>query len=279
MSRTFDDIIDMDYDLDNEVNELNPKSCCETCGRILKWIAIVSLVLIVISVGIFATFLVVKNTTCTMPIYQPRMDCRLMVIDTQTTSTQFKSFAELISGTYATCYSDIGMPIWTANRVQQNNGNCPKRPGIRFQNNFGALLNTQDYINSGYDRGHMTPAADLCYKKEITFDMINIAPQNPQFNQKIYRSFEDWIRNNYVGYVVVTTMLQKWGNEEGKVITLNNKKTYYAAGFCKIVLENNNTVLWWGCIKQSEPLTRFDDLLKTGNLHPPQYTCKYPIGD
>lgn len=55
-----------------------------------------------------------------------------------------------------------------------------------------------DYRGSGYDRGHMVPAADMAFSEEAmreTFFMSNISPQSHNFNGGIWRELEELTRN------------------------------------------------------------------------------------
>ena len=55
-----------------------------------------------------------------------------------------------------------------------------------------------DYIKSGYDRGHLCPAADMAHSAEAmeeTFLMSNISPQLPVFNRGIWKSLEKQVRD------------------------------------------------------------------------------------
>lgn len=55
-----------------------------------------------------------------------------------------------------------------------------------------------DYTKSGYDRGHLCPAADMTYSAEAmeeTFLMSNISPQLPVFNRGIWKSLEKQVRD------------------------------------------------------------------------------------
>ncbi|MEL7222548.1 MAG: DNA/RNA non-specific endonuclease, partial [Bacteroidota bacterium] len=55
-----------------------------------------------------------------------------------------------------------------------------------------------DYRGSGYDRGHMVPAADMAYDAvamDETFLMSNISPQSRNFNQGIWRELEELTRD------------------------------------------------------------------------------------
>ena len=58
--------------------------------------------------------------------------------------------------------------------------------------------NTYDYRNSGYDRGHLVPAADMAFNEVAmmeTFFMSNISPQSRDFNKGIWRELEELTRN------------------------------------------------------------------------------------
>ena len=55
-----------------------------------------------------------------------------------------------------------------------------------------------DYRNSGYDRGHLCPAADMRMSPGSmleTFYLSNISPQNPSFNRGIWSSLESVVRD------------------------------------------------------------------------------------
>lgn len=56
----------------------------------------------------------------------------------------------------------------------------------------------EDYTKSGYDRGHLCPAADMRWNKEAmneTFYMSNMSPQVPGFNRGIWKQLEEQVRN------------------------------------------------------------------------------------
>lgn len=54
-----------------------------------------------------------------------------------------------------------------------------------------------DYKNSGYDRGHLCPAADMALNKTSmseSFFLSNMSPQVPGFNRGIWSTVEDQVR-------------------------------------------------------------------------------------
>ena len=74
----------------------------------------------------------------------------------------------------------------------------------------------EDYTRSGYDRGHLAPAADMSFSKAAmhdSFNMSNMSPQAPQFNRGIWKNLEEQVRKwvNTFGslYVVSGPILDK----------------------------------------------------------------------
>lgn len=73
-----------------------------------------------------------------------------------------------------------------------------------------------DYRRSGYDRGHLVPAADMSWSETAlseTFFMSNMSPQTPAFNRGIWKRLEeqvrDWALANHSLYVVVGPVLRE----------------------------------------------------------------------
>ena len=59
-----------------------------------------------------------------------------------------------------------------------------------------------DYKGSGYDRGHLAPAADMTWSEvamKESFYYSNISPQRPSFNRGIWKRLE--------------SMIRKWGSD------------------------------------------------------------------
>lgn len=75
-------------------------------------------------------------------------------------------------------------------------------------------VKSTDYQGSGYDRGHLCPAADMALNLTAmseTFYMSNMSPMAPSFNRGIWSRLEDWVREEALGnsglYVVTGPIL------------------------------------------------------------------------
>ncbi|NLR92200.1 DNA/RNA non-specific endonuclease [Flammeovirga agarivorans] len=54
-----------------------------------------------------------------------------------------------------------------------------------------------DYKGTGYDRGHLAPAADMSFSEQAmseSFYLSNMSPQEPEFNRGIWKNLEEQIR-------------------------------------------------------------------------------------
>lgn len=61
----------------------------------------------------------------------------------------------------------------------------------------GESAKSSDYSRSGYDRGHLCPAADMDFDPKAmkeSFLMSNVSPQEPEFNRGIWKQLEETVR-------------------------------------------------------------------------------------
>lgn len=120
---------------------------------------------------------------------------------------------------FAVLYSGVSKtPIYSAELLTADNiqsGKAFERSNAFHADNtlptqFSASLN--DYRNSGYDKGHATPFADLgsLASQHDSFTLTNIMPQAPKNNQQAWRLLEEHIRNsitaNNSAYVITGTI-------------------------------------------------------------------------
>lgn len=97
-----------------------------------------------------------------------------------------------------------------------------------------------DYRGSGYDRGHMVPAADMAFDATFmdeTFMMSNISPQARNFNQGIWRELEeltrDWAKKFGRLYVASGPVL----SEEPKGYIGKENEVAVPAAYYKVLLD------------------------------------------
>ena len=94
-------------------------------------------------------------------------------------------------------------PNWVCYALTQTNitGETPRSASFKNcrQSTIASATNN-DYKGSGYDKGHLCPAADMKHSREAmaaTFQMWNISPQEPSFNRGRWADLEELVR----GYV------------------------------------------------------------------------------
>jgi len=96
----------------------------------------------------------------------------------------------------------------------------------------------RDYNSSGFDKGHLCPAADMAFDASAideTFFMSNISPQVPAFNMGIWRELEeltrDWARRFNHIYVVTGPILTQPGQGQ-----IGFSKVTVPAAYYKVLL-------------------------------------------
>jgi endonuclease G len=122
-------------------------------------------------------------------------------------------------GWYALSYAeDHEQAEWVVHEIRQDrlNENWAARPNS-FRPDFDVRTESatpRDYNGSGYDRGHLCPAADMGFDEQAmdeTFLMSNMSPQVPAFNAGVWRELEelsrDWGRKFKKIYVVTGPVL------------------------------------------------------------------------
>lgn len=99
-----------------------------------------------------------------------------------------------------------------------------------------------DYYNSGYDRGHMCPAADNKWSKkamEESFLFTNMCPQNGNLNRGDWNEMEmacrKWAKKYGELYIVCGPILYK-----GKHKTIGKNKVVVPEAFFKVVLRTGD---------------------------------------
>lgn len=104
----------------------------------------------------------------------------------------------------------------------------------------GESATNADYQGSGYDRGHLAPAADMGYS-EITmkesFFYSNMSPQVPGFNRGIWKKLEEQVRqwaSDYHQIFIVTGPVLRQG-----LPTMGPNEVAIPEFYYKVVLDTN----------------------------------------
>ncbi len=97
------------------------------------------------------------------------------------------------------------------NKIVERSNNFISDPNVKSVNAFD-----KDYKGSGYDKGHLAPAADMGWSATTmteSFYYSNMSPQLPGFNRGIWKKLEElvrtWAIENQAVYVVTGPVLSK----------------------------------------------------------------------
>ena len=97
-----------------------------------------------------------------------------------------------------------------------------------------------DYKRSGYDRGHLAPAADFSFDKKAmkeSFFMSNMSPQKPGFNRGVWKKLEEktrkWALEHERLYVVSGPVL----NPNSIVDQIGKSEVWVPEAYYKIIVD------------------------------------------
>ncbi len=83
-------------------------------------------------------------------------------------------------------------------RSHLDNPVCKRKNNFKSDTNiYSGSASPKDYYKSGYDRGHLAPAADMLWSEDAmkeSFYMSNMSPQKPGFNRGIWKRLETAVR-------------------------------------------------------------------------------------
>lgn len=135
------------------------------------------------------------------------------------------------------------IPNWVAYEltIEECQGTVSRSGGFALDPDVtGRMATTYDYSGTGWDRGHMAPAADMKWDVEAmieSFYLSNICPQNNKLNGGLWLATEN--------------MARRWAERDGKVYivcgpivesgfkTIGDNKVAVPSFFFKVVLRNH----------------------------------------
>jgi endonuclease G len=105
----------------------------------------------------------------------------------------------VIKTQYISCYDGlIKTSRWiTWNTRFEDYGDSGRYKGSFFQERGFNLATNRDYLNSGYDKGHIVPSEERTFSKEDnyeTFSYMNVIPQKPNLNRGPWYDLEKHVR-------------------------------------------------------------------------------------
>lgn len=138
---------------------------------------------------------------------------------------------------------------------------------LQFHEDFrlspGNRVAPTEYVNSGYDRGHMAPAGDRTTVEEmhLSFSMANVVPQNPVNNRGAWAKIEETVRTLVVsvfrgrGYVVTGPIY--WGDTKRVGTVLVPQKLFKAVYLPGDAFGNPDVYGAWVVENEADPKTTF----------------------
>ncbi len=137
----------------------------------------------------------------------------------------------LLRNEYAMSYNDTNrIPNWVAWQLNDSwLGDAERQDNFRADNDLPTSffhVDANDYLRSGFDRGHLCPSADRTVTvtdNENTFFMTNMIPQAPKNNRDVWGDFEDYLRtltNSKDLYIYAGGYGQGGDGAKGFVITI-----------------------------------------------------------
>lgn len=150
------------------------------------------------------------QTTNCLPIFHEKTPPVLTrpALQASTVGLCYEAFAVMYSGVSRT-------PLWSAEHLTRDS--LARAKEVKREDSFHAeealpdsyRAQLSDYARSGFDRGHMSPAADMPTKQaqHESFSLANIVPQNRHNNQVLWSAIEGATRHltNVRGELYVVT--------------------------------------------------------------------------
>ncbi len=138
--------------------------------------------------------------------------------------------------------ADFKTPQWVAWQLTRKKANGTEARYNKFQPDpkvKGAKAYPTDYTNSGYDRGHMAPAADMKWSHQAmveSFYMTNVCPQNRNLNRGDWKDLEELERSWATKYGCVSIAAGPIYYKERTPQRIGGNKVAVPDAFFKVLL-------------------------------------------
>lgn len=183
----------------------------------------------------------------------------------------YDSFAVLYSGVSKT-------PVFVAerlNRARLKDAKDEKRTNRFFADArlpFAERAQPDDYKGSGYDRGHMAPAADMPDARSMaqSFSLANMVPQAPRNNQRSWAGIEKATRK-YAMRAKGDVYILSGPVYRGKPATIGRGRVWVPAYLYKLVYDPATGRAWAHWIENTDearaarPIS-YEELVRRTNI-------------
>ena len=142
---------------------------------------------------------------------------------------------------YTVSYNkDLKIPNWVSYELTRQETKGKEKRSDNFIADplvKGAIATNADYARSGYDKGHMAPAADMKWSPEVmkeSFYFSNMCPQHPQLNRRGWKNLEEKIRDWAIADSAIIIICGPIINQSSR--TIGKSKVAVPERFFKVVL-------------------------------------------
>lgn len=142
---------------------------------------------------------------------------------------------------YTVSYNkDLKIPNWVSYELTRQETKGKEKRSDNFIADplvKGTIATNADYARSGYDKGHMAPAADMKWSPEVmkeSFYFSNMCPQHPQLNRRGWKNLEEKIRDWAIADSAIIIICGPIINQSSR--TIGKNKVAVPERFFKVVL-------------------------------------------
>lgn len=142
---------------------------------------------------------------------------------------------------YTVSYNkDLKLPNWVSYELTRKETKGKEKRNDRFIADplvIGSIATNADYTRSGYDKGHMAPAADMKWSSQAmkeSFYFSNMCPQHPQLNRRGWKNLEEKIRDWAIADSAIIIICGPIVSKQPK--TIGKNKVVVPQQFFKVIL-------------------------------------------
>lgn len=142
---------------------------------------------------------------------------------------------------YTVSYNQkLRLPNWVSYELTRKETKGKEKRSNRFLADplvKGWIATNADYARSGYDKGHMAPAADMRWAPQAmkeSFYFSNMCPQHPQLNRRGWKNLEEKIRDWAVADSAIIIICGPIIDKPSK--TIGKNKVAVPERFFKVIL-------------------------------------------